>query len=251
MELDLFDNAMTSIIHGLEHFATGKSNSTGYKFAILHISQGVELILKERLAREHWVLIYDKVEKPTKSRTIDFETAVERLQAICGVGLDKYIVSLRRLKDVRNDIEHYKVNLSGEEAAVLIGSNIPFLFEFLRDELDTTLQDHVDEGTWLELLDIEQVFAQAINKAKNEKALLCAGQEKDEEYPLVLSCPICGLEFLVVSDKHDKEVECLLCKHISEMKECIRCYSLFPAEDWSAEGDLCPDCTVYVKEPYT
>ena len=252
LTLDLLSNAMDSIVHGLEHYVEGLNSATNYKFAILHIAQGIELILKERLRQEHWVLIYDKVEKPNKSRTIDFETAVARLQSICKLSLDKYIDGLRGLRNARHEIEHYKVSLSEKEAAMLIGSNIPFLIEFLEDELKTTLQEHIrDEETWQELLLIESVFAKAIRKASEEAEWLLSCREKDDEYPQIISCPLCGLEFFVIKGNNDKQAECLLCKHVSELKECLRCYKLFPADDWADGGSLCADCTTYLKEPYT
>jgi hypothetical protein len=252
LKLDLLENAIDSIVHGLEHYADGKKNASNYKFAILHITQGVELILKERLRREHWVLIYEKVENPDRSRTINFETAVARLQSICKLSLANYIDRLRGLRNARHEIEHYKVSLSEQEAATLIGSNIPFLMEFLEDELKTTLQEHIkDEETWQELLTIESIFAKAITTASEEVKGLLGHREKDEEYPEIIACPFCGLEYLVIKDRNDKEAGCLLCKHVSELKECLRCYKLFPTDDWSVEGGLCADCTAYLKEPYT
>lgn len=224
-------------------------SATNYKFAILHVAQGVELILKERLRQEHWVLIYDKVEKPDKSRTIDFETAVTRLQGICNISLTKYIDGLRGLRNTRHEIEHYRVSLSGQEAATLIGSNIPFLMKFLEDELKTTLQEHIkDEETWQELLEIESVFAKAIEKAHEEKARMCNSREEDQEYLRIVECPLCGLDYLVIKDKRDQEAECLLCKHVSELEECIRCHKLFSTGEWLEEGGLCADCAPYGEE---
>jgi hypothetical protein len=251
LKLDLLENAIDSIIHGLEHYVKGKRNATNYKFAILHIAQGVELILKERLRQEHWVLIYDKVEKPNKSRTIDFETAVARLQSICNISLAKHIDGLRRLRNARHEIEHYKVSLSEQEATALIGSNVPFLMEFLDNELGTTLQEHIrDKKTWLELLEIAEVFKKAIVKAREEIALLCSRREEGEEYPRIVECPLCGLEFLVIKDENDKKSKCLLCRHVSKLKECIRCHKLFSMGEWLEEGGLCADCAPYREESH-
>ncbi len=133
LELNLLENAMDSIEHDLVHYVEGKENIGDYKFAIIHITQGVELILKERLRREHWVLIYEKVEKPDKSRTIGFNSAIERLQNICNIDLAKYIEGLRKLREVRHEIQHYQVSITEERATTLVGNNIPFLLEFLVD----------------------------------------------------------------------------------------------------------------------
>jgi len=251
LRLELLENAIDSMIHGLQHYVDGKRDASNYKFAILHIAQSVELILKERLRQEHWVLIYDKVEKPNKSRTIDFETAVARLQSICNLSLDKYIDGLRGLRNARHEIEHYKVSLSEQEAAALIGSNIPFLMQFLEDELKTTLQEHIDEETWQELLNILDVFSKAIEKAREEREQVLTGQEKDQEYPRIIECPQCGLEYLVVRGRGDKKAQCLLCKHVSELEECIRCYEVFAVDDWLGKRHLCAGCTAYIEEPHT
>jgi hypothetical protein len=252
LKLDLLENAIDSIVHGLEHYVKGKENAKNYKFAILHVAQGVELILKERLRQEHWVLIYEKVEKPSTSKTVDFETAVGRLQSICSVALDKYIDGLRTLRKARHEIEHYKVKLSEEEAAVLIGSNIPSLFEFLEGEIKTALQEHIkDEETWQELLTIEYVFSKAITKAHEEIASVYSLQEKDQEYPMIVGCPMCGLQYIVIKGKLDKEAKCLLCKHVSELRECMRCYKLFAVDELFTTGDLCLDCETYLNQPNT
>ena len=251
LELDLLENAIDSMVHGLEHYVEGNRSIANYKFAILHITQGVELILKEKLSREHWVLIYEKVEKPHKSRTIGFETAVERLQSVCNISLDKYIRGLRRLRNARHEIEHYKVSLSEQEATALIGSNIPFLMEFLEDELETTLKEHIaDEEIWQELLLIKEVYSLAKQKAEEEVTPL-RWEERDGGYFWLKSCPACGEEYLMRRDRSEQEAECLLCKHVSELKSCWRCGELFPSDDWLAEGGLCEDCTAYMREPNT
>lgn len=107
MQLNLFDNAIDSILHGLEHYAEGNLNPRDYKFSILHVAQGVELLLKERLAREHWVLVFEKVDKPAAGeRTVGFDGAIQRLEGICKVHLDKYKAGLQALKNARNEMEH-------------------------------------------------------------------------------------------------------------------------------------------------
>lgn len=249
LKLGLLENAIDSIVHGLEHYADGKKNTSNYKFAILHITQGVELILKERLRREHWVLIYEKVENPDTSKTINFETAVARLQSICKLSLDKYIGALRRLRGVRHEIEHYKVSFSEQEATALIGSNIPFLLEFLENELGVTLQEHIaDEEVWQELLLIEEVYNRARKRADEEIAWL-RWDEKEGDYHWIQPCPICNGEYLIMQNKD--EAKCVLCQHISRLEECWKCGEPFPEDDWGAEGGLCANCTAYLKEPYT
>jgi hypothetical protein len=253
LELDLLDNGLTSIMHGLEHYTDGIKDPTNYKFAITHISQGIELILKERLSREHWVLIFEKIEKP-KGKTVDFDCSVERLQTICNVSLDKYIKELRSIKKTRNDIEHYKVKLSKDEALTLIGSIVPFLVEFLENELDVKLSDLLEQEIWQELLQIKEVYAKVKMQA-DEKVEALRWNEKDGGYHPIWSCASCGELYMVENEDADRhepaQAKCLLCNHIAELKTCWKCGELFPEDDWDAEGGLCATCTDYINQPNT
>ena len=253
LELDLLENAMDSIAHGLFHYVQGKENINNYKFAILHVTQGVELILKERLRREHWVLIYERVDKPDRSRTIGFDSAVERLHNICNISLDEYIEGLNKLRDARHEIEHYRVKTTGQEATTLIGSNIPFLIKFLQNELGITIREHIDEDTWQTILDIEEVFKIAIDEARGAIRKLCKDLKNNEEYPKPIKCSWCSLEYLVIKSKQDRESECLLCKHVSQIFECTRCHQLFSELEVRVPNKqcLCPDCITFSTDPST
>lgn len=253
MELGLFENAITSIVHGLDHYVEGLKDPINYKFAVLHVAQGIELLLKERLAREHPVLIYEKVERPG-GRTVDFDGARERLLNICNVSLAKYQNGLQALKKARNEIEHHKVTLPKSQAAALIGSNVPFLVEFLAAEFDTQLKDELSEETWQELLAIEQVYSLAKEKADQEIESVRRA-EREGDYCPVWSCGICGEQYVVESDEGGEhrlpQAKCLLCNHLSELKTCWKCGELFPEDDWEAEGGLCASCADYIKQPNT
>jgi len=249
MELNLFDNALNSISHGLEHYSRGIEDDTNYKFAILHIAQGTELLLKERLSREHPVLIFEKVEKP-QGKTIDFDCSVARLQNICHISLDKRIRELRTMQYVRNEIEHYKFIITKNEAETLIGSIVPFLLEFLENELDTKLQDAVSDDVWQELLLISEVYNKA-KKDADEQIEALKYEEREGDYHPVWTCAQCREEYMVEDKDVEGEAICLLCGHVSQLVDCRKCGSHFPEDDEDAEHGLCSTCADYIKQPYT
>jgi hypothetical protein len=53
LKLNLYQNAIDSIKHGIEHYTTDTDETRRYKYTILHLAHGVLLILKERLGQEH------------------------------------------------------------------------------------------------------------------------------------------------------------------------------------------------------
>ena len=80
------------------------------KQAILGVSHGVELLLKERLRRVHPALVWENVDKyPNLSaRTVGVGGALSRLANIGGVTFSTSDVALiRSLRDTRNAVEHY------------------------------------------------------------------------------------------------------------------------------------------------
>lgn len=75
-------------------------------FSLVHFCTGLELLFKYRLMQEHWSLISQKTTSKEKFRSgdfqsVDFESAVERLQKIAGVQISD--AALKRLQAVRRD----------------------------------------------------------------------------------------------------------------------------------------------------
>lgn len=85
LKYNLFENAIDSIKHGIEHFLGAqkdpKTEGRHYKYSILHAIQGAELFLKERLLRINVILIYSNIDKPISegSITADFKSLPQRL----------------------------------------------------------------------------------------------------------------------------------------------------------------------------
>jgi len=85
--LSLLENGLESIFSGIDNFINvetvdmvfllkkdkrldtyneKKIDHKRIKYAVLHLFAGIELVLKERLRREHWSLIFEKTDKANK-----------------------------------------------------------------------------------------------------------------------------------------------------------------------------------------
>src|SRR5690625_2604095 len=69
VSIGLRDNSYDFIEKGLEAILSNNENE--YKYAILHLYSGVLLFLKDILYKEHWVLIFQDVNKADKSKLFD------------------------------------------------------------------------------------------------------------------------------------------------------------------------------------
>ena len=131
----LLRSALEVIEHGLWHLYRSDM-ATDMKFAILHIDQGVELILKERV-RAGGKSIY-KNQKETISMWGAYEILEKELNCIIP---EK--PNLELLHEERNNIQHKYANPSPEDANFHINNGVVFLGRFLSDELQIDIYDHV------------------------------------------------------------------------------------------------------------
>jgi hypothetical protein len=128
-----------------------------WKFAIVHVAQALELLLKARLADEHALLVMGNVDKPGRF-TVGFDKALDRL-ATCGVTLQhEDLLRLRAARDLRNDLTHFHAIVSDEELRAAFIDLFEFSHVFHLRELDGELHEHVEEQLWPSEADMMEAF---------------------------------------------------------------------------------------------
>ncbi|MBC7403274.1 MAG: hypothetical protein H7279_08905 [Microbacteriaceae bacterium] len=125
LRLSLIENAFDSLNESLGYVEKAHTDATRWKFAVLNLVHAVELVLKQRLFDEHELLLWENVDRPGK--TVSLETALARLQSI-RVGIEpKDLLAIQTAIRWRNNITHYEVDLVAEE----VRENYLLIFEFL------------------------------------------------------------------------------------------------------------------------
>lgn len=125
--LTLLENAYDSLIESMVKVEAAASEPRNWKFAVLHLVHALELILKERLHREHRLFLYENVDK--RSRTVSLEGALVRLSAIDISVSEKEVSAIRTAIKWRNEITHHNVDLQIEH----VRQNYLLIFEFLSE----------------------------------------------------------------------------------------------------------------------
>jgi len=121
--------------HGLWHFLRS-TTTTDMKFAILHVDQAVELLLKEKVRREG-KSIY---KNPKETITIWGAYRILENDLSCNIPEKP---NLELLHEERNSIQHKYSNPSPEDAAFHIENAMRFINRFVSKELGTDLNDHI------------------------------------------------------------------------------------------------------------
>jgi hypothetical protein len=90
------------------------------KYAILHLQAATEVLLKVRLMREHWSLVFRNADQATQSalssgdfQSVGLKETLTRLKGIAGVDPSpKHREGFLRLSDERNKLQHIRSMLS-------------------------------------------------------------------------------------------------------------------------------------------
>jgi hypothetical protein len=131
----LLRSAFEVLEHGLWHFFRSDT-SADMKFALLHVDQAIELLLKERV-RAGGKSIY-KNPKETISIWGAYEILTNDLKVLIPER-----PNLELLHEERNSIQHKYANPSPEDAAFHIEKAMLFIRRFVKDELKLDIKQFV------------------------------------------------------------------------------------------------------------
>jgi hypothetical protein len=131
----LLRSAFEVLEHGLYHYLRS-TTPKDMKFALLHIDQAIELLLKERV-RAGGQSIY---KNPKETITIygAYEILQDKLKCVIPEKPD-----LELLHEERNSIQHKYANPSPDDAAFHIQKAMRFIARFVKDELKVELADFI------------------------------------------------------------------------------------------------------------
>lgn len=260
--IELEQNAKDSLIHGIVHYQDDLASQNAQepsrfhlKFTILSIFHSIELFLKARLVKAHPILIYEKPEEiGEKGKTVSFDALIKRLINI-GVDLKRDEANLKKLQNIRNKIEHHRIEMSLASIEDYIVKAIRFLENFLTNELQINLKkllDEVDEEIYkniahcLDSYDARLIIA--LNKAK-------AYGLQEQDYK-VISCDHCRQETMVLPNPitEDGNAYCLLCEWDWFILFCEKCnYPFyFPSDEIPEYLSIigCGNCEDWIKRDF-
>ena len=156
LQLSLIENAYDSFAESISYVEQANQNPTRWKFAVLNLVHAVELVLEQRLVDEHELLIWQDVDRPGK--TVSLERALDRLKSIRVTLEPSDVLAIQTAIRWRNAITHYEVNLITEE----VRENYLLIFEFLdkfhEAHFSGSLSDHIPNDRVQTAMDLAESF---------------------------------------------------------------------------------------------
>lgn len=240
---EILDNALDSVRMGLRHYLDAELE-TRDKWAVLEFFHAIELLLKERLHREHPLLIYRNLDKPIgdDAQTVGLQEILGRFANV-GVEIpDEYRKILVDLQRRRNRIEHHRFAPDPSHRQVL-GEALKFINYFLEEHLGEDFEDHVPSELFREAKELILSYETLLRRA--EAALEAARSRFDPKERSLLdtgTCPECGNTTVLVGTG-DENV-CYFCERPVVVSQCQECGEYFPPDDLLGAG-ICHGCFSY------
>jgi hypothetical protein len=234
----LFDNAIDSLKVGIRFYLYEKID-TAHKHAILNIFHSIELFLKEKLYRVNPLFIYKNIDKPITddSLTIGLEEIFARFRNM-GIILKEESI-LRNLRRRRNRIEHHRFE-ADESHFFIIGKSLKFLYYFLPEHLECSLEDIIDEKMYRNAREIILKYEERLAEAEKEVAERTTPRTKDDlcEPTESAICPECGNHTVVTGTERGNF--CFFCLKEVELVKCDWCGEYFSPQEMT-DYDMCYD----------
>ena len=229
LQFNLLDNALDFLLSAAEA-AQRDNDSRSLKDAVLHLANGVEVLVKSRLAREHWSLIFFNIEKASYEeldkadfRSVDFSIARGRLERIAQVKIGELANShIDGLRKLRNRLTHFTATLDSLQAKSLIAKTMTFCVEFCEEQKMTSSGSGEKLGEiHMNLAEFKEFVDERMKSINAELA-----------YALIWECPECWQDTLAIEEG---EAECKFCRIKQNPQELARIEGRRPPED-------CPEC---------
>ena len=232
MNYSLLENGLDFILDAAQKLSElndsdldNKDNQRLIKYALLHLSAGIELVFKYRLFKEHWTYVFADMNKANKKglssgdfSSVDSKTSIDRLESLCDIAFDEQEKKdLQKLRNRRNRAEHFSLNEPLKAVEVSMHKSISIITKFLVNHCNT--DEFQEEETSLfedikrQLREMEQHYADA--KAIAER------QVSDMNMTgLTITCPACGEKFLI----RDDNATCVFCGYTASGTEAAQDY---------------------------
>lgn len=183
------------------------------KYAVLHLQAATEVLLKVRLMREHWSLVFARMKGVNHGAfasgdfiSTGLEETLERLKGIAGVELPAPASnSMLALAKERNKLQHHGLESQAPAIESLAGRVLDALLCFITDHLRPNAP--ADEETILDetqdLIREEMTRITALLTARLDRI----GPDLDRKSCAVVNCPDCEQLALLL----EEGLPCMFC----------------------------------------
>lgn len=226
---------------GLRHYHD-EELETRDKWAILALFHAIELLLKERLHREHPLLIYRNLDKKIddgNSPTVGLQEIRSRFDNLAIKLADGHARILDDLQGRRNRIEHHRF-IPNDSHRPVLGKALKFITYFLEVHLGEQLEDLISAEQFDDIKELVLSYDELVCRAEaSVDAALSHFHPKDHPLIGIGTCPQCGNRTVLVDS--GEESFCHFCRQKVQVNLCDYCGEHLPPGDFMG-SNICYSC---------
>lgn len=235
--MTMLDNAVSSIRLGVEDFKSIPTDEDRALSAIRNLSAGLLLMFKVKLqelspAGSQEALLKQNVTPSLDAdgtpiwvgkggKTVDVETIIQRLDSLGITGIDWKL--LRKLTEMRNDVEHYYSKLPASGLAEAMAASFHLIQQFVPAYLDRTPVELLGEELWRFLTTQETFYKREHEICQNANKQVPWGHELLKGCVDLLQCPSCKSALIkpraLVEPTSDIKFACTCCAYEASYAE--------------------------------
>lgn len=213
--LNLVNNGLDYLNEGLEPIFKKHSRSLhSWKYSVLHIYSGIQLLLKEKLKQEHWSLIFQDVNNadPNKLENGNFisvyqDELIKRLSGISNISINKE--PIQKLRELRNMFEHFEVNISIDELEEIVTIALDEIIKFWENNLEEYSSD--EQKQKFKIIKSITTSYDTFRKYRYKKYESAIKGITESGNGLIVICPDCDSTSFAVFKDDNKECKCFVC----------------------------------------
>lgn len=143
----LLENAYVFINEAIRNSRRAKRVENYWSFSILHLIQGLELLMKHVLQQEHPILVFEDIDNP--KNTVSLALCLKRLKSIANVKIDENEERvIKRAASQRNKIVHHEYEINPDYYRSVFVELFEFVHYFHAKHLDAELHERIDPALW-------------------------------------------------------------------------------------------------------
>lgn len=227
IELNLLDNGLDFIIEELKpttQLFGFDSTENSWKYIILNVFSGIQLILKERLKQEHWSLIFEDVSNANEQKfiqgdfvSVNYNNLIKRLKGISNISINEK--SFNELRKLRNKFEHFEITIEIDVCKHIIANSVRELIIFWNDNIfDINIEQNQKFSSIKSMISEFEIYVDIMllkNKNKIENII-------KSKNGILIHCKECSNHSFMIYKDTKKEFECFVCEYKILKKEFIK-----------------------------
>ncbi len=216
--VDYLESVVDNLTYKRPRAKTVNPRPEHLKYAVLHLQAATEVLLKARLAHEHWSLVFKDLAKADRAKleTGDFiscglDETIVRLKGIAGIDVGLAAkTAYRELADSRNALQHYGLTTPAEAIEARAALVLDCLLDFIDQHMVPVREAMDDDDRFTVLFGLDRVREAMTEirefvKVRMDRLL---NAELRGLKSSTVQCPACEQWALIIDGRTPR---CLLC----------------------------------------